>query len=201
MILLIENKKMKRLLTLIVLSLLCSLTYAQSNSNLGYGKLSLKGGYFGEFILHPGLYGGVDYNLVRNKHFDLHWDSEIGCFMHKWNNNTVFIQSTIATRFITSNSLFADVSLGLGYMLSMPNGDVYRVDKDGVLSINGRPITSHAKIPFAITFGWDGKRNRDIPWSIGLGVEAYMQTGYNHIMLPHAALKLGVLYHLKNTVK
>jgi hypothetical protein len=157
---------------------------------------ALKLQYVGEFVLHPGLSIGTDYTITSNGWFNLHWDTEMGGYVHKRNNNSVFVQSTVGTRYTTGFALFADVQVGLGYMLSMPDGDVYSVDDTGTMNLKGRPVTSHLKPTFSLLFGWDGKRNRDIPLSVYTGLEAYMQSGFNHVMLPHAAFRFGVSYQL-----
>lgn len=171
---------------------------AQEEIQKEYSKIALNVGYFGEFILHPGIYGGIDYTLSSKLWLNIHWNSEIGCYYHKWNNNALFLQSSIGTRFTTSFSFFADVNLGVGYILSSPNGEVYKVNDQGELTEKGRTYTSHAKPSVSLTLGWDGKRKKDIPFTAGLGVEGYWQTGFNHIALPHAALKLGITYQLKS---
>lgn len=157
---------------------------------------SAKVQYVGEFVLHPGIAMGTDYTLKSNSWFNLHWDTEIGGYVHKRNNNALFLQSTLGTRYTTRFAVFADIQAGIGYMLSMPDGDVYRVDEQGTVNPGGRPLTSHFKPTFSLLFGWDGTRNRDIPWRVFTGLEAYMQSAYNHVMLPHVAFRLGVSYQL-----
>ena len=160
-------------------------------------KLGIKVSYFGEFALHPGFAAGIDYTIHQNNWFNLHWDSELGAYFHKSNNNALFIQSTIGTRFISSFSAFVDVNAGLGYMLTTPNGDTYKVDNSGKLSSKGRPYQSALKPNISLLFGWDGSRKKDIPLIIYAGIEAYWQSHFNHSMLPHAALRVGIVYRLK----
>lgn len=157
---------------------------------------AFKAQYVGEFVLHPGFTLGTDYTIKSMNHFTLHWDTEIGGYVHKRNSNSLFLQSTLGMRLTTRFAVFTDIQAGLGYMLSMPQGDVYRVDDAGYLQLKGRPLYSHIKPTISLLFGWDGKLNRDIPLSIFTGLEAYMQSAYNHVMLPHTAFRLGVLFQL-----
>lgn len=163
-----------------------------------YSKLAVKLNYFGELVLHPGFAAGVDYTLAKRKWLNIHWDNELGGYVHKWNNNALFLQTSIGTRFISSFSAYMDISLGVGYMLSSPNGEVYSLNDQGDLTTKGRPYTSHFKPSVSLMFGWDGKRKRNIPLTIHFGIEASVQTGFNHGILPHAALRVGVTYQLKN---
>ena len=179
--------------------LLCSSICYGNDDDLQYSrsKLSIKAGYYGEFILHPGFYAGVDYNVIDRTWFDLHWDTEIGGYLHKWNNNSFFSQSSIGARFTTKFSVFTDLNVGLGYMLSTPNGQVYQVDELGNLAEGKKPVSSHFKPVVSMLFGWDGMKKKDIPLTISIGLEGYWQTGFNHIALPHAAGRIGITYQLK----
>lgn len=191
--------KKKIILILLISNFFTALLFGQEiDSSDSNSKLGIKLSYFGEFALHPGFAAGIDYSVHQNKWFNLHWDSEIGAYFHKWNNNAVFIQSTIGTRFISSFSAFVDLNVGLGYMLTTPNGNVYVVDNNGKLSSKGRPYQSALKPNVSLLFGWDGTRKKDIPLIIHVGIEAYWQSHFNHSMLPHAAFRVGIVYKLKN---
>lgn len=171
---------------------------AQSpDSDPSFKNLALKASYFGEFVLHPGFAVGIDYTLKKRKAFTLHWDTEAGAYFHKWNNNAVFLQSTIGTRFTSRFSAFVDVNAGLGYMLTSPDGDVYSVDKNQELTLEDKPYYSHLKPTLSLLLGWDGSHKNDLPLLIQAGLEAYWQSHFNHILLPHAALRLGVVYKIK----
>ena len=190
--------KKKILIILLISNFLTALMFGQEidsiNSN---SKLGIKVGYFGEFALHPGFAAGIDYTIHQNSWFNLHWDSELGTYFHKWNNNALFVQSTIGTRFVSSFSAFVDVNVGLGYILTTPNGDVYVVDNNEKLSLKGRPYQSALKPNISLLFGWDGTRKKDSPLIIHAGIEAYWQSHFNHSMLPHAAFRVGIVYKLK----
>ena len=190
----------KKIELFILMSCFCAfLTYGQEpNSSNTDSRLGVKLSYFGEFVMHPGFAIGLDYSLYRNNWLNVHLDSEIGTYYHKWNNNALFIQSTIGSRFTTSFSALVDINVGLGYMLSTPNGDFYTVDNNGELSPKGRPYTSHLKPNISLLIGWDGSHRKNIPLIIQAGIEAYWQSHVNHSFLPHAALRLGVVYLLKN---
>ncbi len=193
------NLMKKKIEILLLLSCFCSLiTYGQDqNSSLSESRLGVKVSYFGEFVMHPGFALGVDYSLYRNNWLNVHLDSEIGAYDHKWNNNSLFIQSTIGSRFTTSFSALLDINIGLGYMLSTPNGDLYTADNKGGLIRDGRSYKSHLKPDISLLVGWDGAHRKSIPLIIQAGIEAYWQSHFNHAYLPHAALRFGIIYSLK----
>jgi hypothetical protein len=171
---------------------------AQERSNNKLKKTAIKFGYFGELVLHPGFYCGIDYTLTEREWFNFHWDTEVGGYVHKWNNNSVFFQSSIGTKLISSFSAYIDFNLGLGYILSSPNGDVYRFDSQAGITTKGMSNSSHLKSSFSILFGWDGKRKNNLPLTASIGFEGSIQSGFNHTVLPHAALRIGITYQLKN---
>lgn len=182
----------RNFLPLICFLLLPHITKAQREDSSSPWAIKLQ--YAGEFALHPGFSVGTDYTIRSGNWFTLHWDTEVGGYVHKENNSALFLQSTLGIRFTAKFALFADIQAGIGYMLSMPYGDVYRVDDSGNMNLQGRPVSSHFKPTLSLLFGWDGMRNRDIPLRIFTGLEAYLQSNFNHIMLPHTAFRLGVSY-------
>ena len=191
--------KIKPLISIFLLLLHSHLAYSQnSSSNIPEKNIGIKLSYFGEFVMHPGFVAGIDYSLITKKWFTLHWDSEIGAFFHRRNNNSLFVQSTIGSRLTSSFSLFFDVNAGLGYILSTPSGEIYSPDENGDVTTENRPYTSHLKPTVSFLVGWDGSHKRQIPIIIQIGLEAYWQTHFNQSLLPHAALRLGIVYKLKS---
>lgn len=188
----------KRIIIILIIWGFSTLACGQvSNSSDSYRNLRIKVSYFGEFVMHPGFAAGIDYSIYQKQWFDLHWDSEMGAYIHKWNNNALFFQTTVGTRFISSRAIFVDINTGLGYMLTTPNGDVYSVDKIGELTTNNKPYQSHLKPLISLLLGWDGYKNRVIPLIVQAGIEAYWQSHFNHSMLPHAAFRVGIVSRLK----
>lgn len=160
-------------------------------------KISIKVDYFGELGLHPGGSLGIDYTISTKKWVTIHWDTEIGGYWHRWNHSALFTKTSIGARFPIW-SLFVDINLGAGYMHSFLAGDVYQRAAGGGIEKapnTGRP---HFMPTCSLLLGWDGTRKSDLPWKIHLGIEAYYQSGFNHIFLPHVAAKVGVSYLLKN---
>lgn len=192
----ILNSNISRRIGLIIAGTLLIMIASKAQEGHTGNPWALKLQYVGEFVLHPGFSVGTDYTIRSNHWFNLHWDTELGGSVHEDNNNSLFLQSTIGARFTASFAFFADIQAGIGYMLSMPNGDVYNMDDTGNVSTGSRPLSSHLKPTFSLLFGWDGKQNREIPLKVFTGFEAYLQSNYNHIMLPHTAFRLGISYQL-----
>lgn len=159
-------------------------------------KVAFKLDYFGELVLHPGLSLGIDYSLAKKNWISVHWDSELGGYWHKWNHSSLFLKTSIGARF-PIKSLFVDLNLGAGYMHSFAAGTIYKRSPEGELekAVNwGHP---HFMPCTSFLIGWDGTKKKNLPVTFHLGVEAYLQSSFNHIFLPHAAAKVGLTYQFK----
>lgn len=190
---------MIRLTSLILL--LCSLAVrAQDGDNKNpriktkfEERLSLKVEYFGELVLHPGLTVGLDYTVARNNWVTIHWDTDLGGFWHRWNNTSIFLKTSIGSR-LAMGSLFADLNMGVGYMHSWAAGVMFqRAEGGGVEKASnwGHP---HFMPNASFLLGWDGSRRNNVPWTIHIGPEVYLQSSFNHTFLPHVAAKIGFTY-------
>lgn len=159
-------------------------------------KIAIRFNYFGELGLHPGLEIGTDYKLAKRKWITVHWDTGLGGFWHRWNNTSVFLKSSIGARFPIW-SMFVDFNLGAGYMHSFLAGPVYQMSNNGGVERTVDWGSSHFMPSFSTLIGWDGTRKNKLPLTVHLGAEAYLQSNFNHIFLPHVAAKIGVTYKFK----
>jgi hypothetical protein len=159
-------------------------------------KVAFKLDYFGELGLHPGLSLGIDYTLVKKKWLTVHWDSELGGYWHRWNNTSLFLKTSIGTR-LPIASFFVDLNLGAGYLHSFAAGTIYQKSSDGGLQRATNWGHSHFMPSTSFLIGWDGTRKMKLPWTFHIGVEAYLQSSFNHIFLPHVAAKVGITYKFK----
>ncbi|MCB0635419.1 MAG: hypothetical protein KDC54_02315 [Lewinella sp.] len=162
--------------------------------NTGFAdRLALKVEYFGELVLHPGLSVGLEYTLLRNTWVTVHGNADLGGYWHRWNHTAVFLKTSVGAR-LAMGPVFADLNLGVGYMHSWAAGELYqRADNGGVeRAANGGHAHFMPNASFLI--GWDGSRRHDLPWTIHLGPEVYLQSAFNHQFLPHLAAKIGFTY-------
>ena len=156
-------------------------------------RLALKLEYFGELVLHPGLSVGLEYTVIRNKWVTVHWDADLGGYWHRWNNKSAFLKTSIGSRF-AMGPLFTDLNIGIGYLHAWADGDIYQhTEAGGVENVSnwGHP---HFMPNASILIGWDGSRRNNLPWTVHLGPEIYLQSSFNHQFLPHVAVKMGITY-------
>jgi hypothetical protein len=149
--------------------------------------------YFGELGLHPGLEIGTDYTLSKQKWVTVHWDTSLGGYWHRWNNTSMFLGTSIGAR-LPISSMFIDFNVGAGYMHSFAAGTVYSESaNEGIIKASNAG-SSHFKPSFSTLIGWDGTRKNNLPFTVHIGAEAYYQSNFNHIFLPHVAAKIGLTY-------
>ena len=192
---------MKRYLLLILLQ--CSLlVHGQSNQETKAElktrfeeRLAIKVEYFGELLLHPGLSVGSDYTVYSQKWLTVHWDTDLGGYWHRWNNTSLFLKTSIGSRF-TMGSVFSDTNLGVGYMHSWASGVMYQRVEDGGVEKATNYGHAHFMPNASFLLGWDVGRRSSLPLSIHIGPEVYFQSSFNHIYLPHVAVKIGFTYKI-----
>lgn len=155
-------------------------------------RVSIKFDYFGEIVLHPGLVVGAEYAFNEKKHITYHWDNEVGFYWHRWNNKALFLKSSVGAR-LYAGAAFLNISSGIGYMQSWPAGDIYVRTNDGDVKRTETFGTPHLISSLVLLLGWDG-RKKELPFSIHLGPDIYMQSGFNRTWLPHLAFRAGVNY-------
>jgi|GEM_PF-1793620 len=165
-----------------------------------HDRIALKLNYFGELVLHPGLTVGIDYTVKKKNWVTIHWDTDLGGFHHHWNNTSLFLKSSIGSRF-PIRSIFIDLNLGIGYMHSFVAVDVYQKSENGGIERIRNWGHGHFMPNSSFLIGWDGTRNLNRPWTFHIGAEAYLQSAFNHIFLPHVAAKIGFTYKLKKYSK
>lgn len=158
-------------------------------------EVALKVSYFGELVLHPGLSLGIEYSFLKREHLSMHADLDLGGYWHRWNSTALFVKSSIGTRFYVGN-VFADLNAGIGYMHAFSAGPIYQRSAAGDVERMSNSGSSHFMPGVSLLFGWDGMRDNKLPYAFHLGPEVYLQSRYNHIYLPHAALNVGFTYKI-----
>lgn len=187
-----------------LLLLLCAISvFAQDNEETKSGvnvgnRMAFKVEYFGELVMHPGLNVGIDYTVMDTKWITLHWNADLGGYWHRWNNTSAFLKTSFGSRF-KLGSAFADFNLGLGYMHSWAAGDLYQRAEDGGVERATNWGHSHFMPNASFLIGWDGTKKTNLPVMIHFGPEIYLQSGFNHTFLPHAAAKLGFTYKFQRS--
>lgn len=160
-------------------------------------SLSLKAAYYGETLRHPGMLIGIDYALFKNSWFSLHSDADLGFYVHRWNHIATFFKLSIGTRYTTNDGILFDFNIGAGYLHTFPDGTVYKKDNSNNLIKAASTGYPHFMPTVSFLFGWDASKRTKLPFSIYFGPEVFLEYPFNHGILPHAVITVGILYSLK----
>jgi hypothetical protein len=151
--------------------------------------------YFGETIVHPGVYIGSEHSL--NNAFIV--SLGIGTYLHYRHHRGFFVYGIINWRKTFSFGYGMEYGFGLGYLHTWEHGGkTYVVDDYGnVREKNnwGRP--SLMPILRLGVFNWDFRKNTNMPLRLFYDIVIFGQYPYNNYIMPHIALKIGGTYYLK----
>lgn len=159
-------------------------------------RLAINVGYFGDFITHPGLLLGINYDLLQNPNHSLWTSIEAGGYVHPKNHWGVVANLIVTYQFTFDGGFFLETSLGGGYLHTFPDGKAYMVDGSTVTEVRHSGY-SHAMPRFAIGMGYKFYKNSDFPFGITWNIGTFGQYPYNSVMLPHIYTQLSMVYTLK----
>ena len=160
-------------------------------------KLSIA--YFGDFITHPGLMIGTQFELRKTQRHQMYYTLNTGIYTHRKNHNAFMLSSEIASRISTKRGLFGELLMGGGYMHTWPQGDVYIREDTGEVKKTigwGHP---HLMVSSSMGIGWESPEDNSRTYF--LRMVAFGEYPYNGILLPHLGLHAGVVFKLEGGEK
>lgn len=155
-------------------------------------------GYLGVFskTIHPGFTAGTYHLYHTGEKHELFQSFKVGFFYHRFVQYGVQLYSEGGYRYLLKNGLFAEGTLGAGYIHSLPDVQQFTF-KDGryVRKKNwGRP---EVMITTGIGVGYDLEKKSHLPMRIFIQYQFWLQAPFinNYVpLLPNTALHLGVRY-------
>ena len=137
----------------------------------------------GEFLLHPGVLVGLE-TPIAGPHVLL--SGQAGAYVHYRNHVGARVDVAIGVRHTTAAGPFVEAFGGVGYLHTFASSQVWVVE-DGA----AEPITDagHPAFMPTVTLGTGWQGDNVAPF---LRVQAFGQYPFNHHLLPHAALIVGV---------
>lgn len=174
-----------------------------------YQQTAIRVAYFGENMFHPGVKIGIEYPLkakemIKTKKNDkvkrrgLAWitGANLGFYRHKKNHTGLFLNGEFGGRFLTHKAKKIELSIGMGYIHTILDGETFTVDSGGQVSSKG--ITGQGGLMPSISLGW-GKdlywKNKS-PWGWHLKGQYFFQIPYNAALLLRTGIELGLSYRL-----
>jgi hypothetical protein len=137
----------------------------------------------GEFLLHPGVLVGVETPIAGD---NVLLAAHAGGYVHVRNHVGARVDLEVGARHTAPTGLFVEGFAGVGYLHTFAAAPVWVVDDGGAHEIAdaGHP----AFMPtLTLGTGWQGPRVAPF-----VRVQGFGQFPFNHHLLPHVALMLGV---------
>lgn len=163
----------------------------------GKGKVGVWSGKF-----HPGIRLGTRYHYFIHPKSQLYQALYLSYFRHAHAQKGLQVYTDFGYRYTINSYLFAEGSLGLGYMSSTPDLEVFEF-KNGDYNIVKNATRSQWMGSLTLKFGADFEPWISVPLSLYIGYQFWAQSPFINIyvpVLPNNAIHLGVIFqwsHLK----
>lgn len=173
-----------------------SLSAFNTQTAMPFGK------FFGMFTdqFHPGIEAGYGINIsVKQKH-DWFVDFKIACFYHRFVQTGIPLYADFGYRYKFNDRLFAETSLGAGYMHSIPATAKLKLNDDGVYVNNKGLGRAQAMATFGLGLGYSLNPSAKKPVSIFVTYQQLLQMPFvrSYVpMLPYNSFMIGIKKSIK----
>ena len=158
-------------------------------------EIPITGSYFGETLLHPGIYLGSEYSIKNN----LVACFGMGTYLHCKHHLGLFISGDLNWRKTFRCGYALNFGIGIGYLHTWPHGGkIYEVNDNG--DVERKTNWGNPSLMPSLRLGflnWDFRQKDIFPCRIFADIVIFGQYPYNDYIMPHAALNLGATYYLK----
>ncbi len=197
---------MKAFLTAIIFLMLFKIAVGQHkyfsiatfNTQTAYPFTKL-GGLFSE-VYHPGLELTLGKILADRKSHEWFLDGRAAYFFHRYVQHGISLYSNIGYRYKFSSRISSDISLGGGYMQSIPATAKFRLDEDGSYKNNKGLGRAQAIAAFGIGAGYRLRPSSKRPVKILLSWQQRLQLPFvkSYVpLLPYNSMMVGISRPLK----
>ena len=166
--------------------------YAQEEPSSTH-RYALTAAYFGETITHPGATVGLEKYLLRSRRYKLFVGANLGGYVHHRNHKALFANLQLGQRITFRSGWFLDQSVGVGYLRTFLDGEVYAVDSDGSVeqvANTGRP---HFMPSVSVGVGYDFTKKGLANLQLFLRPQVFWQMPFNNYSLLHIGLQAGLI--------
>jgi hypothetical protein len=148
---------------------------------------------------YPGGVAGTEYVYKENKRSRLFQTLNLGFFLNKTTGSAVFLASDFGYRYTTKFGVFADVSLGLGYLHAFYPRKIYRQNEQNeYVKVHdiGKPVVM---VSTSFSLGYDCSKKTSLPLSPFIKYQWFAQYPYFELIpiRPNGILHLGLRYNWK----
>ena len=173
-----------------------SLAAFNTQTAMPFGKFA--GMFTDQF--HPGIEAGYGINMsVKEKH-DWFVEFKIACFYHRFVQTGIPLYADLGYRYKFNHRLFAETSIGAGYMHSIPATAKLKLDDDGVYVNNKGIGRVQAMATFGLGLGYSLNPSAKKPASIFATYQQRIQMPFvkSYVpMLPYNSFMIGIKKAIK----
>jgi hypothetical protein len=146
---------------------------------------------------HPALAVGTEFTYRRGNHGQLLQTLSVGGFYNRYNATGLTLQTDFAYRYLTGVGVFADVSLGAGYLHTFRVRPIYESNGQG----DYQPVQDRGKPSalgsFSLGLGYDFSRQASFPFALFVRYQWFAQVPYVDPLplWPQAITSLGFRFY------
>jgi hypothetical protein len=141
--------------------------------------------------MHPGIDIGTAFRYNRNEKHQLAQTVKLGFFYHRFVQSAIQLYSEFAYRYELKNGLGFDAMAGAGYVHSIPNTEILKLNSNGVYEKETNLGKPEIMGSFAVGAGY--KFANDV--RVFTNYQFWLQTPFINSyvpVLPNTALHLGI---------
>lgn len=159
--------------------------------------------YYGNFITHPGIKLGFDWNLfmiektkenrkqIKTIRKILLVTPNIAFYSHKASHKGLFLSTDLAWRRYSKNLFYSEISLGIGYFRKFNSGETWEMNDDGTVTNIGGTSRGYFAPSVSFAFGKHFTLKNATPISVFTKLNTNAINGYNATTVPEFSLELG----------
>lgn len=155
-------------------------------------------GYLGVFTnpIHPGISIGTEYSYKSNPHHQLFQTVNLSYFFHQYAQHGIQLYSEFGYRYWLKNGLHFGPKLGIGYLHSIPEAQVFKLNANGEYDRKINFGRAQFMADFVVQIGYEFRKEN--PIDVFLNYQFLMQMPFVNEyvpILPNSALHVGVAFY------
>jgi hypothetical protein len=155
---------------------------------------------FASLPIHPGLLVGTEYYYHRSMRNQLFQTLNLGGYFHEGFEHGLFINTDVGYRHVIPCGIMGDILLGIGYLHTFSDNDVFKQDKNGQyvkIADYGNPrFTADASVGLGYDFAMKTKLSIQPYVRYQFFIEMPWAKGLDNLLMAHTVLQVGCIFPL-----
>ncbi|HTO15721.1 MAG TPA: hypothetical protein VLZ83_08115 [Edaphocola sp.] len=148
--------------------------------------------------VHPGISAGTRFYYKEKQKSELFQTVKIGYFYHRFAQHGVQLYTELGYRYNFTKRFFGEARLGLGYLLSIPDLQVFEFQQGSYATKNNK-ARSQFMGGLSLHIGYDFQDIIHQPIDLFTGYQFWVQSPFVNgyvPLLPNNSVHLGIIYYL-----